>query len=156
MSHAIHAANHVNSATNQIDQGRNGYLGRDKPVEYHVIAREEDQYTIEHFYAIEPEKSQNGKKRSKFERASKAPYLGRFSLMNTKLTSEGFSSLMKSILKNPWLQAPVLLTATPAWAYLAPPGFDDFEPIHQVSAIQQIIEFNKSFLVAVQSAIDGS
>ena len=56
--------------------------------------------------------------------------------------------------KVPFLYLPLMAFPSAAMAYGAPPGFDDFEPIHQQGEfLQNMIEINKSCIIFFQEAL---
>ena len=56
--------------------------------------------------------------------------------------------------KAPLAYLPLFALPGAATAYGPPPGFEDFEPIHQANFVQNLIELNKGGIVCVQELLN--
>lgn len=82
------------------------------------------------------------------------PSLGRMRLSESLKSIKGFDNVMDWLKKVPLVYLPLFSLPSAAFAYGAPPGFDDFDAIHQVTFIQQIIDMNKNFILLAQDTIE--
>ena len=58
------------------------------------------------------------------------PFLGRWNFSKIFKPIQNFGKYLKEMKKTPLMYLPLFAIPNAAFAYGAPPGFDDFEPIH--------------------------
>lgn len=108
-------------------------------------------YTIRHFF-----EGRQSERNAKGSQATKMPFLGRMKLSDGFMPIRGFEKKLGWMKKTPLMYLPLFAMPGAAFAYPAPAGFDDFDPIHELSSAQQLIDLNKGFILSVQSALEGA
>lgn len=85
----------------------------------------EKDYTIKHFFESKQlDDSAQGIQKPRM------PFLGRMNFSKVFKPMSGFDKVMNGMKKVPLMFLPLFALPNAAFAYSAPPGFDDFDPIH--------------------------